>query len=272
MNLSHYFAEGQNIWQVLLFAVVFLVCWNLEYLFGVTKDYNKWKHSFTNALFIIPGGLMQLALGAIFVKVLLWENANGIGLLPRLNMSSNWQQIIVSFIVLDLFYWGYHFFMHKIGFAWRFHAVHHSDKVMNVTTSLREHPGETLIRLGHYMLGVWLLGTSFWIITLHQFIQIISKIIVHSNWRLPDNVDKWVSYLFLTPNMHHVHHHEEQPYTDSNYGDLFSVWDRLFGTFRYLPANEVRFGLDVELFDNEEQLKFKKLIKVPFTKENLSNE
>jgi sterol desaturase/sphingolipid hydroxylase (fatty acid hydroxylase superfamily) len=95
---------------------------------------------------------------------------------------------------------------------------------------------------------------------------------VHSNWRLPDNVDKWVSYVFLTPNMHHVHHHEEQPYTDSNYGDLFSIWDRVFGTFRYLPAHEVRFGLDVELFDNEEQLKFNKLIKVPFTKANLSNE
>ncbi len=272
MNFSHFFADGQNVWQLILFAITFLVCWNLEYLFGVTKDYNKWKQSFTNAMFIIPGGLMQLALGTVFIAVIKWENANGVGLLPRLNIMSNWQQIVVTFIVLDLFYWAYHFFMHKLNFAWRFHAVHHSDTVMNVSTSLREHPGETLIRLGHYMLGCWMLGTTFWILTLHQFIQIISKIIVHSNWRLPDNVDKWVSYLFLTPNMHHVHHHSEQPYTDSNYGDLFSIWDRMFGTFRYLPKHEVKFGLDVELFENEEQLKFKKLMKVPFTKENLSNE
>jgi sterol desaturase/sphingolipid hydroxylase (fatty acid hydroxylase superfamily) len=272
MNISHYFANGQSVLQVVLFAITFLVCWNLEHLFGVTKNYNKWKQSLTNAMFIIPGGIMQVLLGTVFVLVIKYENENGIGLLPRLNIMSNWQQIIVTFIVLDLFYYLYHYFMHKLKFAWRFHAVHHSDKVMNVSTSLREHPGETLIRLGHYMLGCWLLGTTFWILTLHSFIQIITKIIVHSNWRLPDNVDKWVSYIFLTPNMHHVHHHAEQPYTDSNYGDLFSVWDRAFGTFRYLPANEVKFGLDVELFEDEEQLKFKKLIKVPFTKENLSNE
>ncbi len=272
MNLSKFFAEGPNATQWGLFAVVFLICWNLEYLFGVSKNYNKWKHAWTNLKFILPGGIMQMLLGFIFAKVLWWENANGIGALPFFNCLGNWQQIVVTFIVLDFFYWLYHFLMHKVGFAWRFHAVHHSDTVLNVSTSLREHPGETLIRLGHYMLACWLLGTSFWIITLHQFIQIISKIIVHSNWRLPDAVDKYVSYIFLTPNMHHVHHHAEQPYTDSNYGDLFSIWDRMFGTFRYLPKHEVVFGLDVQHFDQEQNLKFKNLMTVPFTKENLSND
>jgi sterol desaturase/sphingolipid hydroxylase (fatty acid hydroxylase superfamily) len=272
MNISKIFADGPNLVQWILFAVTFIVCWNLEYLFGVSKNYNKWKQSLTNILFAPFGALMQFLLGFVFVKVLWWENANGYGILPRLNIMSNWQQIAVSFIVLDFFYWVYHYLMHKVGFAWRFHAVHHSDTVMNVSTTLREHPGETLIRLGHYMLVTWALGTSFWIITLHQFIQILTKIIVHSNWRLPDKLDKYVSMVFLTPNMHHVHHHHEQPYTDSNFGDLFSIWDRMFGTFRYLPKEQVKFGLDVEHFDDEKNLKFKNLITVPFTKENLSND
>ena len=121
--------------------------------------------------------------------------------------------------------------MHKVKLVWPFHAVHHSDTVLNVSTSLREHPVETCIRLGHYMLSAWFLGTAFWIMTLHQFVQIISKIIIHSNFRLPDKLDKYLSYFIITPNMHHVHHHYTAPYTDSNYGDLFSIWDRMFGTY-----------------------------------------
>lgn len=83
-----------------------------------------------------------------------------------------------------------------------------------------------------------------WILALHQFVQIASKIIIHSNFRLPDKLDKYLSYLVITPNMHHVHHHFKQPYTDSNYGDLFSIWDRMFGTFTYLSKEQVQFGLD----------------------------
>ncbi|MEP7268611.1 MAG: sterol desaturase family protein [Saprospiraceae bacterium] len=271
MNVSDFFLQGQTTVQFLLFSLVFIISWNLENIFGVTEEYNKWKHSKTNILFMIPGGILQIMIGLIFAKMVLFENNRSIGFLPQWGINSSWKQLVISFVVLDFFYWLYHFLMHKIKLAWRFHAVHHSDKVMDVTTSLREHPGETIIRLLQYILVVCFLGTSFWIVTLHQFIQIISKIIVHSNWRLPASVDKWVSMIFLTPNMHHVHHHEVQPYTDSNYGDLLSIWDRLFGTYKHLGADEVNFGLDVKVFDCEDHLKFKKLLKVPFTKLNLTN-
>ena len=134
--------------------------------------------------------------------------------------------------------------MHKVKKIWRFHAVHHSDVVLNVSTSLREHPVETVIRLSQYMAVSLFLGPMLWILALHQFVQIASKIIIHSNFRLPDKLDKYLSYLVITPNMHHVHHHFKQPYTDSNYGDLFSIWDRMFGTFTYLSKEQVQFGLD----------------------------
>lgn len=272
MSIIEFFEKGQSPMQVFLFVVVFVICWNLEFLYGVSENYNKKKHYLNNALFIIPGAIMQGLLGLGFAKLLHYENLNGIGLLPYFNIDETWKQAVITFIFLDFCYWLYHFLMHKLDFAWRFHAVHHSDKVLNVFTSLREHPGETFIRLSHYILASCLLGTPFWMITLHSFIQVISKIIVHSNWRLPDNVDKYLSYLILTPNMHHVHHHEVQPYTDSNYGDLFSVWDRMFGTFQYLPKHEVVFGLDVDHFEDTDNLKFKNLIKVPFSKSNLSND
>ncbi|MBK6978339.1 MAG: sterol desaturase family protein [Cytophagaceae bacterium] len=272
MNITTFFNENHKITHGLIFMIVFLICLNLEYLFGVSDKKVKFKNIRTNLMFILPGFVFQNILGLVFVKVLIWENLNHFGLLSYFNMHSTTQQLMISFIVLDFFYWLYHFLMHKYSVVWRFHAVHHSDKVLNVSTSLREHPVETTIRLSHYMLITWLLGPMVWLISLHQFVQILSKIIIHSNWRLPDNIDKYLSYLILTPNMHHVHHHEKQPYTDSNFGDLFSIWDRAFGTFQFLPKEKVIFGLDVEIFkENPQTLRFKELIKLPFGKQKLNN-
>ncbi len=260
------FEHGANPTQYLIFAVIFTLCWNIENIYGVTKDYQKWKHDKTNAMFVLPGAILQFVLGLVFVKVLQYENDNNMGLLHKLDFTSDKAQIIFSFIFLDLTYYIYHYLMHKVKIVWPFHAVHHSDEVLNVSTSLREHPVETCIRLGHYMLSVWFLGTALWILTLHQFIQILSKIIIHSNFRLPEKLDKYLSYVFITPNMHHVHHHYVEPYTDSNYGDLFSVWDRMFGTFTYLPPDEVVFGLDKT---EGREMKFKDLMKLPFVDKTL---
>ena len=226
MSIHEFFDFEHTLINIVFFAVLFFICWNLENIFGVTTNYSKWKHSAINFWFIIPGGILQGILGYYFLKFI-----------PI-------TQLVIVFIVLDLAYYVYHVIMHKFKKIWRFHAIHHSDTVLNVSTSLREHPVETIIRLGQYMFFSLLLGSAFWIIALHQFIQIASKIIIHSNFRLPDKVDKYLSYFILTPNMHHVHHHYKMPYTDSNYGDLFSIWDRLFGTFTYLPKEDVQFGLD----------------------------
>lgn len=273
MNFITFFNESNKVYQTMVFMLVFLVCMNLEHFFGVSDKSIKFKNVRTNLLFILPGFIFQNALGILFVKILLWENLCHFGLLGYLGISTFLGQIVFSFIVIDFFYWVYHFFMHKFGIVWRFHAVHHSDKVLNVSTSLREHPIETIIRLSHYMVVCWILGPIIWLISLHQFIQVISKIIIHSNWRLPDKIDNYLSWIILTPNMHHVHHHEKQPYTDSNFGDLFSIWDRLFGTFRYLPKEEVVFGLDVIVFEDRDSkyLKFKELMKIPFSDKNLSS-
>ena len=65
--------------------------------------------------------------------------------------------------------------------------------------------------------------------------------------------------------MHKVHHHWQQPYTDSNYGLIFSFWDRFFGTFRQLNPKEIRYGLD-RYYPNEEDENFMMLMKNPFKK------
>jgi sterol desaturase/sphingolipid hydroxylase (fatty acid hydroxylase superfamily) len=239
-SLQHFFSHPHQFTDVMIFTVLFLICWNLENIFGVTEDYKKWKHCSTNFYFILSGGLVQALTGYFFIRIIVFENEHHYGF----SAMSDVRQVIFSFIFLDFIYYVYHVLMHRFKTVWRFHAIHHSDTVLNVSTSLREHPVETVIRLSQYMFFCVLIGPAFWIIALHQFIQVASKIIIHSNFRLPDRLDKYLSYIFITPNMHHVHHHHVRPYTDSNYGDLFSVWDHVFGTFTYLAKEDVQFGLD----------------------------
>ena len=134
--------------------------------------------------------------------------------------------------------------MHQIPWLWRFHLVHHTDTVMDVSTTLREHPGETLLRNGFLLIGVLACGASFEMLILRQTIQTFSNILSHTSLRLPANIARVLGWLFITPNLHHVHHHFQQPFTNTNYGDTFSIWDRLFGTFAQPSETNSTPGLD----------------------------
>jgi sterol desaturase/sphingolipid hydroxylase (fatty acid hydroxylase superfamily) len=263
-SIIQFFDQNNQILQSSIFIIVFLLCWSLEHFHGITAVNSKKKHFINNVLFSVFGALVQLAIGLVFLKSIQFEQENGLGLIHYWGVTSNLGQLLIAFIFLDFTYWLYHFLMHKIPVLWRFHAVHHSDSFLNVSTALREHPFETVIRLGHYILAVAIIGPSLWVISLHQFIQIISKIIIHGNFRVPEKLDKTLSFLLLTPNMHQVHHHYVQPYTDSNYGDLFSIWDRIFSTFRTLKKDELSFGLDQYPEELESPDKWYNLLKRPF--------
>lgn len=146
-----------------------------------------------------------------------------------------------------------------------FHAVHHSDNVVDVSTTLREHPGENIVRLSFTLLWVFITGTAFWMLMLRQIIQAITTLFAHMNYRFSDSTDKFISLLFITPNLHQVHHHYKQPYTDCNYGDVLSIWDRIFGTLKRLPAEQLVFGVDTYM-DKTATRNFYSLVKLPFGK------
>ena len=265
-KLIEYFSVEHDTHRILLLVCSIFLFWNIENIVALTIDYKKEKHALTNSLFVFLAAPIQFALGYVLVKIIHWENINHIGILytlPRVSMG--FAQLIFSFIFLDFFEYVYHVIMHKVKRLWMFHLVHHSDRVVDVSTTLREHPGETLIRLSFSTFWVFLLGAPFWVILFHQFIQIASNVFVHSNFRLPKRIDKIAGLIFITPNLHHVHHHYQQPYTDSNYGDILSIWDRLFGTFRTLKITDTTFGID-NYMDEMENTNFKNLIKIPFGK------
>ncbi len=249
--------------QLILFVGILFICWNIENIAALSLGYKKWKHAFLNVPFILTNIPGQFFLGIAFIKIIQWTGARHFGFNYLMNQKNNFLLFAVSFLLLDFGEYVYHVIMHKVKRLWMFHIVHHSDSVVDVSTTLREHPGENIIRLSFTLLWVFLSGTLFWVLVLRQIIQVITTLFAHMNYQLPQKIDKLLGLILITPNLHHVHHHYKQPYTDTNYGDVLSIWDRLFGTFQRLPATSLVFGVDTYM-DNEDIGKFKKIFKIPF--------
>lgn len=191
-------------------------------------------------------------------------NTTGFGLSQWLNASS-FLTIIITFFVLDFFGgWLVHMVQHKTWVLWRFHVVHHSDNNVDVTTGLRHHPVESVLR-GVFMAGVLVAGAPIYAVMIYQTILIITVQFTHANISLPGWLDKWVSYLIVSPNMHKVHHHWQQPYTDSNYGAVLAIWDRMLGTYKKLDPSQIRYGLD-RYYPNDQDENFIMLLRKPFGK------
>lgn len=154
-------------------------------------------------------------------------------------------QIVVTIIVLDFMY-GYlsHALLHKIPALWRVHRVHHSDPFVDVTTSFRSHPVETLWRFLFMTIPAWTLGMPAMGIVIYRLLGTANAVLEHANIRLWRPLDRAGSLLWVTPNMHKIHHSDEPRETDSNYGNILSIYDRLLGTYTDTDrAHHVVYGL-----------------------------
>lgn len=239
--------------------------WILEGVFPLFQfGYKKVHHAAKN---LILNGFFLL-IGLAFAGLLVWSSdyvtANEFGVLQWVTMPL-WLQAIVGILLLD-FFGAYliHWIEHKVRFLWKFHLVHHSDTNVDVTTGLRHHPGEAVFRMVFTILGVIMVGAPIWIIFLYQSISALFAHLTHANINMPKKVDRALSYVFITPLMHKVHHHYTQPLTDTNYGNIFAIWDRLFGTFAQVDdTHGLKYGIDTHM-DPEENDRLGNLLKIPF--------
>lgn len=179
---------------------------------------------------------------------------------------SLWLYSLIGLLLLDLIgAYLVHLIEHKVKFLWRFHLIHHSDTWIDTTSANRHHPGESIIRFVFTTLGILIVGAPIWMVFLYQTLSVFSTQFTHANISMPKKLDYFLSYFIVSPNMHKVHHHSALPYTDSNYGNIFSIWDRLFGTYMYLPKEEIIYGIDTYMKPEENNL-LKNLLKIPFQK------
>lgn len=171
--------------------------------------------------------------------------------------------LIAGILVLDFSAYLVHVLMHKVGWMWRFHRVHHSDTLVDVTTAYRQHPVETVFRFAFTAAPALALGASPAAITLYRTLSGISAVIEHANVRLPAWLDRAMRALIVSPLLHKVHHSRAATETDSNYGNIFSVFDRACGTFTPAErAHAVRYGL--EGFDEPREQTIGGLLRLPW--------
>jgi sterol desaturase/sphingolipid hydroxylase (fatty acid hydroxylase superfamily) len=264
--LRHFFTTHEDLTQIILYATVITSLWLAEVLISADGLRSKFRHSSVNLMFIFTALPVQLTLTTFIIVVLKWDHFHNWGLLNLMHFRTHGiMYYIVAFVLMDLCEYTYHVIMHKIDALWRFHLVHHSDLKVDVSTTTREHPVETFVRTSFLTLWVFLLGPVIGVLIIRQIFQTFANIIAHTEFRLPNRVNKIVGLIFITPNLHHVHHHYRLPYTDCNYGDVLSIWDRLFGTFEELDREDTHFGIDTHM-DEEVNGKFLNVVKIPFQK------
>jgi len=224
---------------------------------------NKFRHAIVNFSFTVMHLIIHTGLAVFIILLSDWCRATGFGLVYWTG-AGVLGTVIISFLLLDLMGgWMAHFTQHKTMVLWRFHMVHHADNNVDVTTGLRHHPVESVLRGVFFFAAIFLSGAPMYAVMIYQTITVLFVAFTHANIRLPKLIDSAMSWVFVSPNMHKVHHHWQQPYTDSNYGAVLSVWDRLFGTYRHLEPDQLRYGLD-RYYPNEHDENFMQLLKRPF--------
>ncbi len=264
-TIINYFSEMPSTHRSLVLIgglTIFFLIENAAPLF--TKKYNKATHTGTNVFFTITTILVNFGMAAILVTASQWVVAEGIGIIQWISMPV-WAMMIIGLLFLDLIgAWFAHWTEHHVKWMWQFHVIHHTDQNVDTTTANRHHPGESVIRFTFTCLAVLIVGAPMWLVFLYQSLSVVLSQWNHSNLKMPLWLDNAMKLVVCTPNMHRVHHHYRQPYSDMNYGNIFSFWDRIFGTYVEVDNTKLVYGVDTYM-THEEAGKIGSLLKIPFS-------
>ena len=227
-------------------------------------NYKKWKHAIPNLFFTATTVIINFSLAFLLLFTSDWVQVNNFGIINWMPEMPLWLYILLGVVLLD-FFGAYlaHYTEHKIKPLWMIHLVHHSDHKVDTTTANRHHPLESVIRFGFTLFGVLVVGAPIAIVMIYQSMSLVFTQFNHANIKIPRSVDKLLSYVIVSPDMHKVHHHNLLPYTDANYGNIFSIWDRLLGTYMHLDREKIVYGVDT-FPDEKTNSSLKELLKQPF--------
>ncbi|MFI5133163.1 MAG: sterol desaturase family protein [Chitinophagales bacterium] len=268
-NIINYFEtlEDRPLQRMAFLVGGLLLFWIIEGaipLLSLHYKKNKARHAAVNFGFTVIHLIIHTAIAVLIVLLADWCKKDSFGLIYWFHANVLFT-VIIGVLALDFSSWLVHWVMHQVRTLWRFHLVHHTDNNVDVTTGLRHHPGDSILRGIFFLLLIFVSGAPVYAVMIYQTLLVLSTAFTHANISLPRWLDKGLSYLLVSPNMHKVHHHWKQPYTDSNYGAVFSIWDRLLGTYKKLDPSQLHYGLD-RYYPNEKDEDFVALMKKPFQK------
>ena len=205
----------------------------------------RWRHIARNvALFllavIVADGIVGFGLFRLGDRLNIQPN----GLLTPLGLPL-WGLVIAGLLACDLAGYAFHRLSHRWRWLWLIHSVHHSDCELDLSTAVREHPAEMICDVAILAGTLTVLGIPVWVEGLRAAFLNPQSMAQHANIEYPRWVERAFGWLLVTPAMHRVHHSPDLLQTNSNYGNMFSIWDRLFGTYRVPdPGFPEKFGLD----------------------------
>jgi sterol desaturase/sphingolipid hydroxylase (fatty acid hydroxylase superfamily) len=193
------------------------------------------------ALWAVNVLVMGVVCGGCACLVSRWAEGEGIGLFQWVELPGA-VRIALSIVVLDFVSWLWHWVNHLLTPLWRFHQVHHSDPTFTATTALRFHPGELLLSLPLRLVAVAALGVPVPGVIAFEACFAFSNFFEHGNIRLPLRLEAALGRVFVTPALHRRHHGRRREQLATNFGTIFSLWDRLLGSFGE-SSSEDRFGI-----------------------------
>jgi sterol desaturase/sphingolipid hydroxylase (fatty acid hydroxylase superfamily) len=270
-NFIHLFDSITPLHKLVWVLLCLSVAWGLEMGIPLTRaQYNKAKHAGFNFVFFAFSMVINVVLGLVAVALFEWSAEVQFGLLNLVSLSI-WWEFVITILFLDLAaQYTVHYLLHKVRWMWRLHVVHHSDTHVDATTGVRHHPIDFFLRESFALVAVFILGAPIAFYVFYRLVTILFTFWTHANIKLPGKLDYILSWVIVTPNMHKFHHHHELPWTDSNYGNVLSVWDRMFGTFVYENPEDVVFGLDVVDETKDGDVRYQ--LTVPFSSDPLRSE
>ena len=268
-SIVSYFGTIPSSHRALILAggIAFFWIWESAVpLFGF--EYRKGKHALVNIFFTATTIVVNFALAFLLLRASDWAVAREVGVLFLVPGLPLVLQMLLGLLLLDLLgAWLAHWVEHKTPLLWRLHLVHHSDTHVDTTSANRHHPGESVVRFVFTLLAVIAIGAPMWLVFLYQAVSVVLSQFNHANIALPRSLDRALAWVFVSPDMHKVHHHYVLPYTDSNYGNVFSVWDRLFGTFMDMDRATLVYGIDTHM-DAREHETVGALLTMPLRRRN----
>lgn len=256
-QMTDFLVQHQTLLRFGAFAGLLVMFSLLEALFErkarSAKRLQRWPGAF--GLFVVGGVVSRLLVAGITVGAAGWASAHHVGLL-------NWAQPLaplfawmIAIVALDLAIWAQHLAMHAVPVLWRLHRVHHSDIDIDAMTAIRFHPIEIVLSLLYKAAIIAALGAPVGAVILYEITLNAMALFNHANLRLPPWLDRLLRAFIVTPDFHRVHHSVEMAETNSNYGNLLSFWDGLFGQYRAEPkAGHARMTIGLEAFRDRHDL------------------
>jgi sterol desaturase/sphingolipid hydroxylase (fatty acid hydroxylase superfamily) len=230
-------------WQSVIVFIIFILQYLFEHFFPENKNNNSLKNERRNILI----GILNIAIlfipSAFLVEFLSYTKAHHIGILHLFQMPL-WINIFVTIVIMDLAMYWWHRINHTQHFFWRFHSFHHRDERMNTTTAVRFHIVELLFSTAFKAPFYLLIGFDFLPILIYEILFFMVVLVHHSNISITKKFDMEYRKLFSSPLMHRIHHSNIREETDTNYGSVFSFWDRIFNTYKKEANGVIVFGVD----------------------------